>query len=170
MDQTDPEKSLWSEGDGQAGTLVLGLGNILRGDDGFGVRVVEAVGQMSLPRDVRVQEGGTGGITILQMIEGFRRVIVVDTVDAGLPVGSVIKTTVEEDQLTEENAQCSLHSAGLATALRLGAALGGHPPVTLIGVQGHEFGWGSGLSEPVAAALPKVIEMVVEVLKNQEAK
>lgn len=167
MDQANSRQSEMNEGEAKAGTLVLGLGNTLRGDDGLGVRAIEALEQMNLPGEVRVDEGGTGGITILQMMEGFRRVIIVDTVDAGLPPGSIVKTMVTEDQLAGENVETSLHSAGLATAFQLGAALGGLPPIALIGVQGRDFGWGSGLSEPVAAALPAVIEMVLEEIGHE---
>ena len=60
------------------GLLVLGLGNPLRGDDGIGPRVIEALQDRGLPSGVEVIDGGTGGLGLVNMLSCRQRVIIVD--------------------------------------------------------------------------------------------
>ena len=53
-----------------AETLIIGLGNPLRGDDGVGVRVVQAFAEQALPAGVEVVDGGTQGLGIVNLMEG----------------------------------------------------------------------------------------------------
>ena len=62
---------------------VIGCGQILVGDDGLGVRVVEALQKMNLPENVEVIDAGVGGLAILSMIENSEKSIIVDAVHTG---------------------------------------------------------------------------------------
>jgi len=64
-------------------TLILGLGNPLLGDEGIGVRVVEELQGLKLPEGVDVAEGGTAGLGLIGLMEGYQRVIVVDAAGHG---------------------------------------------------------------------------------------
>ena len=77
-----------SHADGDPGayeTLVLGIGNVLWADEGFGIRAVEALhARYSFPDDVRVMDGGTQGIFLLPWVTSARRLLIFDAVDFGM--------------------------------------------------------------------------------------
>ena len=73
--------------------LVLGLGNILMGDEGVGVEVVRELETHALPSGVECLDGGTGGFTLLGPLEEAGRVVLVDAAVDGNPVGTVTRTT-----------------------------------------------------------------------------
>jgi hydrogenase maturation protease len=74
-------------------TLVLGLGNILMGDEGIGVYVVRALEKHALPAGVECLDGGTGGFTLLEPLEDADRIVLIDAANDGNPVGTVTRTT-----------------------------------------------------------------------------
>jgi hydrogenase maturation protease len=73
--------------------LVLGLGNIIMGDEGIGVHVVRALEKHTLPAGVECLDGGTGGFTLLGPLQGADRIILVDAAADGNPEGTVTRTT-----------------------------------------------------------------------------
>lgn len=74
-------------------TLVLGLGNILMGDEGIGVHVVRALERRPLPPGVECLDGGTGGFVLLEPLEKAERVILIDAAADGNSTGTVTRTT-----------------------------------------------------------------------------
>src|SRR4051794_9867368 len=74
-------------------TLVLGLGNVIMGDEGIGVHVVRALGQHSLPADIECLDGGTGGFVLLEPLENADRIILIDATADENPIGTVTRTT-----------------------------------------------------------------------------
>jgi hydrogenase maturation protease len=74
-------------------TLVLGLGNVLMGDEGIGVYVVRELEKLPLPPDVECLDGGTGGFTLLEPLESADRIILIDAANDGNPIGTVTRTT-----------------------------------------------------------------------------
>jgi hydrogenase maturation protease len=74
-------------------TLVLGLGNILMGDEGIGVYVVRALEKHALPAGVECLDGGTGGFTLLEPLEDADRIVLIDAANDGNLVGTVTRTT-----------------------------------------------------------------------------
>jgi hydrogenase maturation protease len=74
-------------------TLVLGLGNILMGDEGIGVYTVRALEEHKLPPNVECLDGGTGGFTLLEPLEDADRIILIDAAADGNPIGTVTRTT-----------------------------------------------------------------------------
>jgi hydrogenase maturation protease len=80
-------------GSSEEKTLVLGLGNVLMGDEGIGVYVVRAIEAHTLPEGVECLDGGTGGFTLLEPLEQADRIILVDAANDGNPVGTITRTT-----------------------------------------------------------------------------
>jgi len=74
-------------------TLVLGLGNLLMGDEGIGVHVVRALEQHTLPAHVECMDGGTGGVVLLEPMQGASRIIMIDAANDGNPPGTITRTT-----------------------------------------------------------------------------
>jgi hydrogenase maturation protease len=146
-----------------AGDLVIGLGNPLRGDDGAGVRVAQALAAQALPPDVEVVDGGTRGLGIVSLLEGRRRVILVDAADVGQSPGQFVRFTLDEARLLGDDCHLSVHAAGLRDALLLAQALKVLPAqVIIFGVQPARLEWDSDLSPQVEAALPGLVAAVLE--------
>jgi hydrogenase maturation protease len=74
-------------------TLVLGLGNVIMGDEGVGVHVVRAVEKHRLPEGVECLDGGTGGFILLEPLQNADRIVLIDAAADGNPVGTVTRTT-----------------------------------------------------------------------------
>jgi hydrogenase maturation protease len=74
-------------------TLVLGLGNVIMGDEGVGVHVVRALEKHPLPANVDTLDGGTGGFVLLEPLQNAGHIILIDATDDGSPPGTVTRTT-----------------------------------------------------------------------------
>jgi len=74
-------------------TLVLGLGNVLMGDEGVGVHIVRALEKRDLPDDIECLDGGTGGFILLEPLQNADRIILVDAAADDKPFGTVTRTT-----------------------------------------------------------------------------
>ena len=73
-------------------TLVLGLGNVLMGDEGVGVHVLRALEKRNLPANVECLDGGTGGFVLLEPMQEADRIVMIDAAADGNPVGTVTRT------------------------------------------------------------------------------
>jgi len=74
-------------------TLVVGLGNVIMGDEGVGVHVVRALETHTLPAGVECLDGGTGGFVLLGPLQNADRIILIDAAADGNPIGTVTRTT-----------------------------------------------------------------------------
>ncbi len=149
--------------------LIAGVGNVLRGDDGFGVEVAARLLRSPLPEGVRVVEMGIGGIHLVQeLLEPVDALVVVDAVDLGRPPGTVVVLRPQvldvwglpserrRDQLAD------MHYATPERAFMLASALGILPQaVWVVGCQPADAErLGEGLSPPVMAAMePALTEL-----------
>ena len=151
-------------------TLVIGLGNPLRGDDGVGVIAARALAQHALPGGVEVVDGGTGGLELVNLMEGWPRAIVIDAAYVGKQPGEFVRFTYDEVgsgtvRLPGEDDPNSVHAAGLRDALLLAQVLGVLPEqVIVFGVQPARVEWDGALSPEVEGALPALIEAVLKEL------
>lgn len=142
-------------------TLILGLGNPLRGDDGIGPAVVEALQKIALPPEVEVVDGGTAGLGLLQTIADRRRLLVVDAADMGLPPGTVRQVRPAACRPIEHTT-LSPHELGFADLLALAERLGMAPEeVQILVVQPRRTGYGQDLSPTVRDRLPQIIETLM---------
>jgi len=145
--------------------LIMGLGNPLLGDEGIGVRVVEELKGLELPEGVVVVEGGTTGLGLIGLMEGYERVIIVDAADMGHPPGRVVRFTPLEVQLKTAEAPLSLHQIGLEEVLALAEALEVAPAeLVIIGIQPSLLEVGVGLSPEVEGAIPQIIRIILDEL------
>jgi hydrogenase maturation protease len=140
-------------------TLVVGLGNPLRGDDGVGPLVAEAFAR-SLPpgADVEVDEVPEGGLSLMERLVGYDEAILVDAVRSGQhPVGSVLR--LEVDDFPTQHAASS-HDLSLAAALSLAGSLGlrvpTRPPIVAVEVE-QVMEFSADCTPEVRAALPTAV-------------
>jgi hydrogenase maturation protease len=148
-------------------TLVLALGNILRADDGVGAVVVSLLEDYPAVPDVDLLDGGTPGFETVLLMQDYAHVIVIDAADMELAPGEWRQFSPDEVRLKSRDLHLrgTLHYAGLAEALSLGAALDLLPPhITIIGVQPASIEWEMGLTDAVQAATRPVAEYVYSVL------
>jgi hydrogenase maturation protease len=144
-------------------TLIIGLGNPLRGDDGVGVRVAQVLAKRVLPGGVEVVDGGTQGLALVNLMEGWPCVIVVDAANVGREPGEFVRFTLDEARLLGEDEQISVHGASLRDALLLAQVLGVLPDqVVVFGVQPASLDWREGLSPEVEMALPDVVQSILK--------
>jgi hydrogenase maturation protease len=157
----------------QFSSLVLGLGNPLRRDDGIGPRVIKELRDRGLPEGVAALDVGTGGLDLLHVIEGWERVVIVDAAEVSgrtdqadrgrLAPGEFVRFTPDQAHLVEAAECFSFHHAGLAEVLALARALGRPlPSIVILAVQPEDVGWGEGLSPDVKAGLPDLIDAVLK--------
>ena len=147
-------------------TLILGLGNALRGDDGIGPAVIEWLDQQTLPAEVEAVDGGTAGLGVVSTLMGRERAIIVDAANVERAPGEWVRFTPDVAQLKDNATTLSLHSAGLAEALALGAALNVLPPTIIIyGVQPQSLDWSPQLSVEVQAAVTAVGQAILRELE-----
>ena len=147
--------------------VVLGLGNLLWADEGFGVRCAEALyAGHRLPANVEVIDGGTQGLLLLPYVEAADRLLILDAIDFGLPPATlrVFHDDAVPAYLTAK--KMSLHQTGFSEVLALAELKGALPAhITLIGVQPAELeDYGGSLSPAVRARLPEALAIAVQTL------
>lgn len=144
---------------------MLGLGSRLRGDDGLGPAIVDWLNQRALPPDVVALEGGTPGLELVLTLADYPRALIVDAADLGQAPGQWARLTRHQVTAAAAGAGLSLHAAGLAEALALGAELGTLPAdLVIYGVQPARLDWSQELSPQAQAAVPGVGQAVLEEL------
>jgi len=147
--------------------LILGLGNILLGDEGVGVRVAEQLLSHPLPDEIEVIDGGTAGYELINFFEGKEKVIIVDAVKTNDTPGSVYKldlAVVQED----ETVQLSLHQIGLKNVFKMASLMDLNPEVTLVGIVPKDYqDYHIGLSDEVEKAIPLAIQTILQEIKEQ---
>jgi hydrogenase maturation protease len=153
-------------------TLLIGLGNPILGDDGVGWRVVEEV-QKHLPPDskVAVDYLSLGGISLMEHMIGYQRVILVDAFISDDNVGSVFVYKLDEIPNYSAFHVSSAHDMTLQSAIELGKWMGAILPgeVLVVGIATHRIiDFGEEFSEPVAQAIPRATEVVLGLLQQLE--
>jgi hydrogenase maturation protease len=148
--------------------LVLGIGNLLWADEGFGVRAVEALHERYLlPDAVTLLDGGTQGLNLLAPVCAADRVIVFDCIDFGLPPGTLRMLRDGEVPVGSDTAM-SLHQATFQELLSLARLRGRFPQrITLIGVQPAVLeDLGGSLSPPVRTRLDEAVALALAELRE----
>ena len=141
--------------------VVLGIGNVLWADEGFGVRAVEALHERyCFPAEVKLVDGGTQGLYLLPEVTGARDLIVFDAVDFGLAPGTL--HVLEDGDVPAWGAvKMSMHQSSFHEVLAVAKLSGRFPEkLVLIGVQPAELAdFGGSLSAPVRARLDEAVEI-----------
>jgi hydrogenase maturation protease len=155
--------------------LVAGVGNVLRGDDAFGVEVARRLAREVLPPNVRVVETGIAGVALVhELQDGWDALIVADAVSRDRPPGTVMLIEAEVADVNDfswsqrHDFLADMHLATPERALMLARALGVLPPVVLmVGCQPLDAEQlGQGMSPPVKAA----VEVALGVIHGQLSK
>jgi hydrogenase maturation protease len=146
--------------------LVLGLGNSIMSDDGFGVKVVNTLSsRYHFQGEVKLIDGGTLGLDLLPHLEEIETLLIIDALDMREEPGSVFRIEGEEVPRAFAS-KLSVHQMGLQDLLAV-AELQGHVPTNLVvwGVQPESIEMGTELTATVAATIEPVTTKVLEELQ-----
>lgn len=150
---------------GHPSILVLGIGNLLWADEGFGVRCAEALAErFALPPQVTVMDGGTQGLYLLPYVEEARRLLVFDAVDYGDAPGTLRIVVGDEVPRFMGAKKMSLHQTGFQEVLASAELLGRLPDeLVLIGCQPVELeDFGGSLRDEVKAQIGPALDVACE--------
>jgi hydrogenase maturation protease len=149
--------------------VVLGIGNILWADEGFGVRALETFhARYRLAKNVSLLDGGTQGLYLVQFVQEADYLLVFDAIDYGLRPG-VLKI-VQGDEVPKFTGakKMSLHQTGFQEVLSAADLLGDYPEkLALIGCQPLDLeDWGGPLTEPVRSQLEQAADIAAVILEQ----
>lgn len=147
--------------------LVLGLGNSIMTDDGFGVKVVNTLSsRYHFQGKIRLIDGGTLGLDLLPHLEGVESLLIIDALDMRDKPGSIFRLEGEEVPRAFTS-KLSVHQMGLQDLLAV-AELQGHVPTRLVvwGVQPASIEMGTELTAIVESAVEPVMQKVLGELQS----
>jgi len=149
--------------------LVVGLGNLLLGDDGVGVHAVRLLAaDRSTPGFLRPLDGGTLGFRLLDAVRKSDAALFIDAAELGQPPGTI--RLLEGDALracTGHGGRFSAHEAGLIDLLMLARMDGWAPThMAVLGIQPCRIDWDAQLSEMVSGALPAACRMAIHTVRR----
>ena len=144
--------------------LILGIGNVLMGDEGVGVHVIRHLENMPLPEGVACLDGGTGSFLLLEPMQRAEKVILIDATIDGAPAGTVRRLTPRYSK--DYPRTLTAHDIGLKDLLDAFYLLGNVPEVVLFAVSIAPLqGIGMELSPEITAVVPEVARRVGEDVK-----
>jgi hydrogenase maturation protease len=148
-------------------TVVIGVGNPLRGDDAAGVEAAERL-RPRVPAGVEVVACSEEPSRLMEAWEGADSVVLVDTVSSGAAPGTLHRFDAGEEAVPARTFRSSTHAIGLADTIELARALGRLPErVCVWGVEAGGFATGSPLTPPVETAVAALVHAVLNDLEKE---
>ena len=151
--------------------LVCGVGNKLKRDDGLGPFVIEQLETRVIPPGVELADYGISGFKCALKLEGYQKVVFVDAISLpGSAPGRLHRLKINKDKLLKSpklsDFSVSMHETDLERIMATAAVLNIYPDeVIIIGCEPSDTAVGLGFSKPVEAAVPKIIDLVLQELQ-----
>ncbi len=143
--------------------LVLGVGNLLLKDEGVGIHVIRTLEKEKLPSNVSLMDRGTGGLHLISWIQDYDRIIMVDATLDSNPPGTV--RLIRPRYATDFPPLMSAHEIGLRDMIEAMILTEKLPDIQLIVVSAEDISEvGMELTPVVEAAVPKVVEMIKQII------
>lgn len=142
--------------------VVLGVGNLLLSDEGFGVHVANKMIEMKLPDNVSIVEGGTDGFKLLNVVTEADKLIVIDAIKGGAEPGTIYRFNIDDIKSVPKGFKTSVHQIGILEVIDLSSLIGKRPETIVIGIEPKSLDMGMELSEEVKSQIPKIIELVLK--------
>lgn len=150
-----------------AEVLIAGVGNVFLTDDGFGSETARRLAAYPLPDQVRVVDYGIRGMHLAyDLLDGFEALVIIDAAARqGVP-GDIVVLEVGPDDLG--SGELDAHGMEPTAVLASLGKLGGRLPRTLVvGCEPADCSEGMGLTPPVAAAVDRAVEVVLDLLRDE---
>lgn len=149
-------------------TGIIGIGNILRGDDGIGIKILLRLQDIFRGSpDFELIDYGTAGLDLLSVIENYTEVLLIDAFDAGLEHGKLMIFRLEEGDYKNHGANFSTHELTLAGIFQLYKGLGIKTPVYVAGIQVEDVTYGGKISMELNSRLDSIVNEIKDYLLNK---
>jgi len=140
---------------------IFAVGNCFYGDDGVGVAVLDRIREANTFPGAELFDAHTDALALLDRFAPGELNVIIDAAEMGLEPGSVMAFRPNEVQVKIKSDHLSMHGFGLGETFILAEQLGTMPEdVLIVGVQPARIEINQGLSEPVAAAVPRIISLI----------
>lgn len=148
--------------------VVLGIGNLLLGDEGIGVHLLRELERVPLPPQVKLIDGGTATLDILPLLQGIERLIVIDAMKAGGEPGRIYRCGTD-DLVSSPLASLSLHHIDFLQALQMARGQGDDlkDRTTIFGVEPCRMEWSMELSPVIQEKIPLLKKLVLEEIHSR---
>lgn len=151
-------------------TLVIGCGNLLRGDDGVGPVLIRHLWEHDLPDHIRIADGGTAGMDVAFKMRGAEHVILIDACQTGEPAGTLYRVPGNMLENLPPVQEIHSHSFRWDHALAFARWLlkDAYPEkITVYLIEAQDVGVSMDLSDPVYDAMHKLIDMLLDDFREE---
>jgi len=147
--------------------LILGVGNVLMGDEGVGVAAIHHLEKKGFESHAELVDGGTGGFHLLGLFRDRRHIILIDAATDGRPAGTV--SLIKPRYASDFPPSLTAHDIGLKDLLETAALLGDLPEVDLITISIDSLtSLTMELSPMISAAIPQIESLVTKCLQKRK--
>jgi hydrogenase maturation protease len=147
--------------------LILGVGNMLLGDEGIGVHVIRELEKKKLPGNIELMDAGKAKISILNLLKRRKKIVVIDAARGGKRAGTIYRILPSQIK-NEYNKLLSLHEMGLMECLAELENEARPRDIVIIGVEPDSINWGLRLSSRLQKKLPEIVKVVMSEIGNHK--
>lgn len=147
--------------------VVLGVGNLLLGDEGVGVHLIQKLREMEINEGVELVDGGTSLLDFIPQREDVSKLIIVDAIKLGGKPGTTYKICVDDSLLKGAKGITSLHQLGVVETLAIAQKMGKLPHTVIIGIEPKEIGYGLELSPEIVREMGKMVNLILDEVRDK---
>jgi hydrogenase maturation protease len=144
----------------QSKTIIVGVGNTYRKDDGFGPAIIKKLHQEDLPKKINLLDLGTNGFALVDLAQQYSKIIIIDAVNMQSQPGDFRIFSLAEAKIKIKSDALSTHGFGLSEVLKLLETLAIKPDLKIVGIQPQDISFGQGLSNEVNHKIPLVLKEI----------
>lgn len=142
--------------------VIIGVGNLLMGDDGIGIHTVEALRHEPLPSNVAVFSAETRAFDALEYMDGCDKAVIVDAYRKGGAPGSIYRFAFDPAGEIDDSFNLSMHDINFIDALRAGRGVYKLPKeIVILGIEPEVLECRLGLSAKINNCIPEIIKAVI---------
>jgi hydrogenase maturation protease len=146
--------------------LILGVGNPFRRDDGIGPAIIARLRAEGALQGVDLVDGGVDGLTLIDTVQGYARVVIVDAVNMGAAPGEFRLFTPQDAVLSVSSDALSTHGFGLAEVVALMEKLDMRVNMQILGIQAKDVSFGEGLSPELDCRIDTMLEVLHQIISD----
>ena len=149
-------------------TLVIGVGSVLRGDDGIGVRVTEELQKEKFPSKIKFLSGDIYGLELIKYFSDFERIIIIDAADIKEKPGTIKSFKSSEIKKSDFSDIVSTHGISLFETLTLAEKLDISPKIIIVGIQPKDTSFKLGLTLEIEEKIPYIVNAVKKIINKSK--
>lgn len=141
-------------------TLIVGVGNILLGDEGIGVHVIKELEKLKLPQNVELMDMGVSIFSLIPYIRGRKKIILIDALKSGSEIGNIYELSI--DDIEKDSGKCfSLHQIGIAEILTSFQFEQTPAEIMILGIEIGEIELSMDLSPRIKSKIPHIVNYIL---------